>query len=413
MIRTAQGLWEVFMAVESAPIPARTSLVALWLIFLRLGLTSFGGPIAHLAYFREAFVTRRQWMDEKAYTDLVALCQFLPGPASSQVGFAIGLTRRGLVGGLVAWLGFTLPSALALTALALAAGSLSGPLTDRAVHGLKLAAVAIVAQAVWGMARPLAGDIRRIVIALIALAILLAVPGALGQYAAIGTGAVLGLVLCRQALAVQSYHLSFKVSPRLGMGALAAFALLLIGLPVAVAITQDQTIAVFDAFYRSGALVFGGGHVVLPLLQTAVVDPGWVSTNAFLTGYGAAQAMPGPLFTVSAYLGAVMSAPPNGLLGASIALVAIFLPSLLLLLGALPFWDRFRAWPNAQALMLGVNAAVVGLLAAALVDPVWTGSVNSWRDAAIALIGFLAVTFAKAPAWSLVLVFALGAAAFA
>ena len=401
------------MAVESAPIPARTSLVALWLIFLRLGLTSFGGPIAHLAYFREAFVTRRQWMDEKAYTDLVALCQFLPGPASSQVGFAIGLSRRGLAGGLVAWLGFTLPSAMALTALALAAGSLSGPLADRVVHGLKLAAVAIVAHAVWGMARPLAGDIWRVLIALIALALLLAVPGALGQYAAIGAGAVLGLVLCRHALAVQSYHLSFKVSPRLGMGALAAFALLLIGLPVAVAITQDQTIAVFDAFYRSGALVFGGGHVVLPLLQTAVVDPGWVSTNAFLTGYGAAQAMPGPLFTVSAYLGAVMSAPPNGLLGASIALVAIFLPSLLLLLGALPFWDRFRAWPNAQALMLGVNAAVVGLLAAALVDPVWTGSVNSWRDAAIALIGFLAVTFAKAPAWSLVLVFALGAAAFA
>lgn len=401
------------MAVESAPIPARTSLMALWLIFFRLGLTSFGGPIAHLAYFREAFVTRRQWMDEKAYSDLVALCQFLPGPASSQVGFAIGLSRRGLAGGIVAWLGFTLPSAMALTALALAAGSLSSPLTDWVVHGLKLAAVAIVAQAVWGMARPLAGDIRRIVIALIALAILLAVPGALGQYAAIGAGAVLGLVLCRHALAVQSYHLSFKVSPRLGMGALAAFALLLIGLPVAVAITQDQTIAVFDAFYRSGALVFGGGHVVLPLLQTAVVDPGWVSTNAFLTGYGAAQAMPGPLFTVSAYLGAVMSAPPNGLLGASIALVAIFLPGLLLLLGALPFWDRFRAWPNAQALMLGVHAAVVGLLAAALVDPVWTGSVNSWRDAAIALIGFLAVTFAKAPAWSLVLVFALGAAAFA
>ncbi len=401
------------MAVEAETVQARTSLFSLWLVFLGLGLTSFGGPIAHLAYFRDAFVIRRRWMDERAFADLVALCQFLPGPASSQVGFAIGLSRRGLAGGLVAWLGFTLPSAMVLTGLALAAGALTGPLTDRAVHGLKLAAVAIVAQAVWGMARPLVGDIRRIIIALTALAILLAVLGAIGQYAAIGTGAVLGLLLCRQALPIQTDRLSFKISPRLGIGALAAFALLLIGLPVAVAITHDQTIAVFDAFYRSGALVFGGGHVVLPLLETAVVDPGWVSANNFLTGYGAAQAMPGPLFAVSAYLGAAMNAPPNGVFGALIALVAIFMPGLLLLLGSLPFWDRFRAWPKAQALVLGINAAVVGLLAAALVDPVWTGSVTSWRDAAFVVIGFLALTFAKAPAWSLVLAFALAAAAFA
>ncbi len=401
------------MAVEQAKVPMPTSLLAIWLIFLRLGLTSFGGPVAHLAYFREAFVTRRRWLDERSYLDLVSLCQFLPGPASSQVGFAIGLSRRGLAGGLVAWLGFTLPSALALTALALAASSLGGPVTDRAVHGLKLATVAIVAHAVWGMARPLAADLWRVLIGLIALGLVLAVSGVLGQYAAIGLGAGLGLVLCRQVRTDQTPQLSFMVSPRLGHMALAAFALLLIGLPVAVAVTQDRGLAVFDGFYRSGALVFGGGHVVLPMLKAAVIDPGWVSTNDFLVGYGLAQAMPGPLFTVSAYLGAVMSAPPNGLIGALIAVVAIFLPGLLLLLGVLPVWDRLRTQTKAQAVMLGVNAAVVGLLAAALIDPVWTGAVTSWRDAAIAVIGFLAVTFAKAPAWSLVLVFALGSVVLA
>lgn len=401
------------MAVETATVPVRTSLLALWLIFLRLGLTSFGGPVAHLAYFRAAFVTRRRWLDERSYLDLVALCQFLPGPASSQVGFAIGLSRRGLAGGLVAWLGFTLPSALALAALALAASSLSGPVTDRAVHGLKLATVAIVAHAVWGMARPLATDLRRILIAFSALVLVFAARGVVGQYAAIGAGAVLGLVLCRHTLPIQTNPLSFRVSPRVGTVALAAFALLLIGLPIVVAMTQDRALAVFDGFYRSGALVFGGGHVVLPMLKAAVIDPGWVSTNDFLVGYGAAQAMPGPLFTVAAYLGAVMNGPPNGLGGALIAVVAIFLPGLLLLLGVLPFWDRFRTQIKAQAVMLGVNAAVVGLLAAALIDPVWTGAVTSRRDAAIAVIGFLAVTFAKAPAWSLVLVFALGSVVLA
>ena len=313
----------------------------------------------------------------------------------------------------MAWLGFTLPSALALTALALAASSLGGPVTDRAVHGLKLATVAIVAHAVWGMARPLAADLWRVLIGLIALGLVLAVSGVLGQYAAIGLGAGLGLVLCRQVRTDQTPQLSFMVSPRLGHMALAAFALLLIGLPVAVAVTQDRGLAVFDGFYRSGALVFGGGHVVLPMLKAAVIDPGWVSTNDFLVGYGLAQAMPGPLFTVSAYLGAVMSAPPNGLIGALIAVVAIFLPGLLLLLGVLPVWDRLRTQNKAQAVMLGVNAAVVGLLAAALIDPVWTGAVTSWRDAAIAVIGFLAVTFAKAPGWSLVLVFALGSVVLA
>ncbi len=396
------------MADEAVIVPARTSLLSIWLVFLRLGLTSFGGPVAHLAYFRQAFVTRRRWLDEPSYIDLVALCQFLPGPASSQVGFAIGLSQRGLAGGLVAWLGFTLPSAFALTGLALAARSLGGPMTDQVVHGLKLAAVAIVAQAVWGMARPLAADFRRVLIGLTALGLVLAFSGVLGQYAAIGLGAGLGLILCRHIPPRQASHLSFRVSSRVGTAALAAFILFLIGLPMAVAMTHDRALAVFDGFYRSGALVFGGGHVVLPMLKAAVMDPGWVSTNDFLSGYGAAQAMPGPLFTVAAYLGAVMNAPPNGLIGALVAVVAIFLPGLLILLGVLPFWDRFRTQAKAQAVMLGVNAAVVGLLTAALIDPVWTGAVNSWRDALIAIAGFLAVTFAKAPAWSLVLIFALG-----
>ena len=406
ILRT-DGLGAV-MADEAVIVPARTSLLSIGLVFLRLGLTSFGGPVAHLAYFRQAFVTRRGWLDEPSYIDLVALCQFLPGPASSQVGFAIGLSQRGLAGGLVAWLGFTLPSAMALTALALAARSLGGPMTDQVVHGLKLAAVAIVAQAVWGMARPLAADFRRVLIGLTALGLVLGVSGVLGQYAAIGLGAGLGLVLCRRIPPRQISHLSFRVSPRVGAAALAAFTLLLIGLPIAVAVTHDRALAVFEGFYRSGALVFGGGHVVLPMLKAAVIDPGWVSTNDFLSGYGAAQAMPGPLFTVAAYLGAVMNAPPNGLMGALMAVVAIFLPGLLIVLGVLPFWDRFRTQAKAQAVMLGVNAAVVGLLTAALIDPVWTGAVSSWRDAVIAIAGFLAVTFAKAPAWSLVLVFALG-----
>jgi len=396
------------MADEAAIVPARTSLMSIWLVFLRLGLTSFGGPVAHLAYFHQAFVTRRRWLDERSYIDLVALCQFLPGPASSQVGFAIGLSRRGLAGGLMAWLGFTLPSAMALTALALAASSVSGPMTEQVLHGLKLAAVAIVAQAVWGMARPLVADFRRVLIGLSALGLVLAVSGVLGQYAAIGLGAGLGLVLFRHMPLPQTSHLSFPVSPRVGAAALAVFTVLLIGLPIVVAVTHDRSLAVFDGFYRSGALVFGGGHVVLPMLQSAVIDPGWVSTNDFLSGYGAAQAMPGPLFTVAAYLGAAMNAPPNGLMGALMAVVAIFLPGLLILLGALPFWDRFRTQAKAQAVMLGVNAAVVGLLTAALINPVWTGVVSSWRDAVIAAIGFLAVTFVKAPAWGLVLVFALG-----
>jgi chromate transporter len=379
-----------------------TSLLEVLLVFLRLGLTSFGGPIAHLGYFREEFVTRRRWIDEDSFADLLALCQFLPGPASSQVGFAIGISRKGLLGGLAAWIGFTLPSALALFAFAQFAGSMTGKLADAALHGLKLVAVAIVAQAVWGMARSLVPDAKRAAITLGAMLVVIFAAGSAGQLAAILMGAVLGIALCRQASAAPTGHLSFSVSRPLGVLSLALFAILLVGLPLAVGRTHEQGLALFEAFYRSGALVFGGGHVVLPLLKATVIDPGWVSTSSFLSGYGAAQAVPGPLFTVSAYLGSVIKVPPNGATGALIALLGIFLPGMLILLGTLPFWDEFRKRQGAQAVMRGVNAAVVGILAAALYDPVWTSAVHGARDFGLALAGFLLLTVWKFPPWTIV-----------
>jgi chromate transporter len=382
-------------------------------IFLRLGLTSFGGPMAHLGYFRGEFVVRRQWLDESAFADLVALCQFLPGPASSQVGFALGLSRGGLRGGLAAWLGFTLPSALALFLFALFAGSLNGPIAAAALHGLKIVAVAVVAQAVWGMARTLVSDVQRGVIAVGGALLAVFVPGSLAQIATILSGAILGMIFCRQAPAAPVGQLSFLISRRLGIAALAAFSAILFGLPFAAAKLHSHALVLFEAFYRSGALVFGGGHVVLPLLKAAIVDPGLVSANAFLSGYGAAQAVPGPLFTVSAYLGAVAEIPPNGLAGAAIALLGIFLPGMLILLGTLPFWDAFRKRVSAQALMRGVNAAVVGILAAALYNPVWTGAVYSARDFALALAGFLLLTFWKCPPWIVVAATAASAVALA
>ena len=370
------------------------------LIFLRLGLTSFGGPIAHLGYFRDAFVTRRKWLSESEFADLVALCQFLPGPASSQVGFALGVSRAGLLGGLAAWTGFTLPSALLLFAFAQAASSLKGAVSQAAIHGLKIVAVAVVAQAVWGMARTLAPDARRAAIAVIAALIVLFAAGSLAQIAAILLGAVAGYFVCRQALAAPTGHLAFPVGRHFGIAMLALYAVLLVALPLLA--MQSHAVAVFDAFYRSGALVFGGGHVVLPLLRDAVASKGWVSPDVFLAGYGAAQAVPGPLFTFSAFLGSVLNMPPNNLAGAALALVAIFLPGILVLLGALPFWDDLRKRLSAQAVMRGVNAAVVGILAAALYNPLWTTAILGWRDVALALAGFAALTFLKAPPWTVV-----------
>jgi chromate transporter len=375
-------------------------------VFLRLGLTSFGGPVAHLGYFREAFVVRRRWLTERAYADLVALCQFLPGPASSQVGFAIGLVRAGPAGALAAWTGFTLPSAIALTAFALGAGALKGPLASGLFHGLKLVAVAVVAQAVWGMARTLTPDARRAGIALAAVAIVTFAAAGVGQVAAIAAGAILGLMLCRGLPAQPSGDMAFPVTVRVGITALAAFLLLLVGVPLAARMTGSPALAHFAAFYRSGALVFGGGHVVLPLLKDAVVDPGWVGQDGFLAGYGAAQAVPGPLFTFAAYLGAISGQPPSGVAGAALALAGIFLPGMLILLAALPFWRRLRTLSAARAALGGANAAVVGILAAALYQPVWTSAVTDLGDVAAAATGFVLLSVFR---WPPLAVVALGA----
>jgi chromate transporter len=376
--------------------------------FLKLGLTSFGGPIAHLGYFRDELVLRRRWIDEAGYADLVALCQFLPGPASSQVGFALGLLRGGALGACAAWAAFTLPSALALVLFAFGATALEGPLGAALLHGLKVVAVAVVAQAVWGMARTLCPDRERAGIAVAAALIVIFVAGSIGQVAAIVMGALAGLWLCRGAPAPTTGRLTFPVSRQAGAAALALFFVLLTLLPVAATAFPAQALALFDAFYRAGALVFGGGHVVLPLLQAEVVRSGWVSEDAFLAGYGAAQAVPGPLFTFAAYLGAVMRPEPDGVVGAAIALIAVFVPGLLLVVGTLPFWDAVRRRPGAQAALRGTNAAVVGLLGAALYHPVWTSAILSPHDFALALVGFVLLTVWQAPPWLVVALTAAG-----
>ncbi|HEY2022631.1 chromate efflux transporter [Paraburkholderia sp.] len=371
-------------------------------VFLKLGLTSFGGPIAHIGYFRREFVERRRWLDDEAFTDLIGLCQFLPGPASSQAGFSIGLLRAGWAGGLAAWCGFTLPSIAVMLAFAAIAPDLGGPAGAGVIHGLKLVAVAVVAQAVWDMARRLCPDRRRAAIALFCIALLSLLATAFAQLIAIGAGAVLGVALCRPDVAaaprrLPSHQGHFRVSRTIGVAALVVFCALLFALPLWVTTAGSQTLRVFDAFYRSGALVFGGGHVVLPLLQRATVATGWVAPNDFLAGYGAAQAVPGPLFTFAAFLGWMMSAPPRHWSGALLATLGIFLPGLLLLVAALPWWQALRARPPMSAALAGINAAVVGLLASALYSPVWTSAVLSPADFAIVCIGFVLLTRWKVP----------------
>jgi chromate transporter len=377
-------------------------------VFFKLGVSSFGGPIAHIGYFREEFIVRRRWLDEQAFADLVALCQFLPGPASSQVGFSIGLMRAGYAGGLAAWTGFTLPSAIVLVLFAYSASALSGPLGAGLLHGLKLVAVAIVAQAVWGMARTLCPDRERASIAVVAALITLFNGSPIAQIGSIALGGLAGLWLCRGAQPATADHLGVPVSRTVGLMALTAFFVLLVGLPILQRLGLWQGLAVFDAFYRSGALVFGGGHVVLPLLREAFVPPGWVSDDTFLAGYGAAQAVPGPLFTFAAYLGAVVNASPHGVAGAALGLLGIFLPGVLILLGTLPFWDTFRKRAGAQAMMRGVNAAVVGLLGAALYNPVWTSSVKTPGDFGVALVGLVLLTVWRAPPLLVVVICAIG-----
>jgi len=374
--------------------------------FLKLGLTSFGGPIAHIGYFRNEIVIRRKWLSESAYADLVALCQFLPGPASSKVGFALGMMRAGWLGALGAFVAFTLPSALLMVAFALVAVNLAGPVVMGVLHGLKIVAVAVIAQAVMGMARNLCPDKERAAIAVSAVAVLAVLPTAFGMVGAILLGAVMGLLLGRGSAASSGGAIFGVVSRPIAVAALCCWAALLIILPVVAG--RGGGLALVDGFYRSGSLVFGGGHVVLPLLQAETVEQGWVTEHQFLAGYGAAQALPGPLFAFAAYLGAVKSSDPNGIIGAVLALAAIFAPGFLILIGALPFWDRFRTMARAQSLMQGANAAVVGILGAALYSPVFTGGIHDLKDLALALLCFVLLTAWMKPPWMVVIVAALG-----
>jgi chromate transporter len=382
-------------------------LEVLW-VSTRLGLTSFGGPIAHLGYFHEEYVKRRKWIDEQSYADLVALCQFLPGPASSQVSIAIGIARARLLGGVAAWIGFTLPSALALVAFAFGVGAFASAADAGWLHGLKVVAVAVVAQAVWGMARSLCPDRERASIALIASIVTLVWPTAVGQLSSIAIAGVVALILFPGTASSTLSHMRFPVGKKTGIAAWAIFFALLVGLPLVRQIQPGHALEVFDSFFRVGSLVFGGGHVVLPLLQSEVVGPGWVTNEQFVAGYGATQAVPGPLFTFSAYLGAVMGPEPHGWTGAVLALIAIFLPSFLLIAGALPFWDLLRSVPVFQSALKGINAAVVGLLLTALYTPVWTSAIYSPADFGLGLVAFGLLTFWKCPPWLVVVLTALG-----
>ncbi|WP_153488745.1 chromate efflux transporter [Burkholderia cepacia] len=390
------------MSTSTASAPSRHPW-PVFIAFLRLGVTSFGGPVAHLGYFRTEFVTRRAWLTERTYADLVGLCQFLPGPASSQVGMAIGLARAGYAGMFAAWLGFTLPSALLMMLFALGVHATGAPIEAGALHGLRIVSVAVIAQAVWGMARTLCPDARRVTLMAAAASVALLAPAAWTQVAVIVAAGLAGLVLLPQPARGTHDPLPLHVSPRAGVLWLALFAALLVILPFAARALRSDTLAVVDAFFRTGALVFGGGHVVLPLLQAAVVAPGWVGDAAFLAGYGVAQAVPGPLFTFSAFLGASLRQAPTGWLGGTIALMSIFAPSFLLVAGTAPFWERLRRSTRMQAALAGVNAAVVGLLLAALYHPVWTDTIMAPRDLAAALVAFVALVFWRVPPWAVVI----------
>ncbi len=386
----------------------QTTVGAVFLAFLRLGLTSFGGPVAHIGYFHDEYVVRRKWLEERAYADLVALCQFLPGPASSQVGIGIGLSQAGLPGAVAAWTAFTMPSAIALILFGYGVIEFGDTVGFGALHGLKVVAVAVVAQAVWTMARSLCPDAKRATLAVLATIAVLAVPSPFVQVGVIVIGGLIGWAFLRSDAPIDHVDMGVRINRGLAIAALLLFFAALIGLPVLAATYPSQTLELVDSFYRSGSLVFGGGHVVLPLLQAEVVPPGWVSNDAFLAGYGAAQAVPGPLFTFAAFLGTVMTGEPNGIVGALICLLAIFASSFLLVIGAMPFWDALRRVGAVRNALLGVNAAVVGLLLAALYDPVWTSAILSPADFGLALAAFTLLVFWKTPAWLVVILTALG-----
>ncbi|MCY4469886.1 MAG: chromate efflux transporter [Thiotrichales bacterium] len=394
-------------SVSSGPIAGRQTATGVFLAFLALGLTSFGGPVAHIGYFREAFVARRQWMDERGYADLVALCQMLPGPTSSQVGIGIGLTKAGLAGAVAAWVGFTAPSAILLIALGYGVVAFDDVIPPGLLRGLGAVVVAVVAQAVWGMARTLCPDPPRFTIAVLAAAAVLAIGGATAQVAVIDAGGLVGVVRLRDETHSTPEPAQAVPVSRVAVASLALFFVLLVLLPVLASTWPSQALALVDSFYRSGSLVFGGGHVVLALLKAEVLPTGWVPEHVFLAGYGAAQAVPGPLFTFSAYLGTVMDAPTGGWMGGLICLAAIFVPSFLLVIGTLPWWNALSRLHAARRAMIGVNAAVVGLLLAALYDPVWTSGVLSARDFVVALAAFALLVSWKLPPWLVVILGAL------
>lgn len=384
------GLWQVF------------------LIFLRLGLTSFGGPVAHIGYFREEFVARRKWLSDARYADLVALCQFVPGPASSQVGMGIGMALGGLRGSLVAWLGFTMPSAIVLAALGMAFVGFDLGAVEGIIRGLKLVAVGVVIHALLGMARSLCPDVPRTILAVLAVGVMIASDTVMAQFGVILGGMAAGFFLLRHKVSGDVDPGYASRSAKGAIIALGAFFVLLVMLPVLAKLDPTGLFAVIDGFYRSGALVFGGGHVVLPLLQNAVVTPGWVDTETFLAGYGATQGVPGPIFTFAAYLGAVLHTGSGGAgfaisaLTSLVTLVSIFLPAWLLVVGLLPFWDRVRHIPSMRAGLMGVNAAVVGLLAAVLYDPIWTGANLDIFDIGCVILVFAILQWRIAPVWAVV-----------
>jgi len=399
------------MADQVAIPTSRTrAILEVLAVFFRLGLTSFGGPVAHLGYFRDEFVARRRWLDEKAYADLVALCQFLPGPASSQVGMSLGILRAGVPGALAAWIGFTAPSAVALVIFAYGVESSTGLLQGGILHGLKVVTVAVVAQAVWSMGRTLCADRQRLTIALASASVILLSPGALTQLLVIALAGLVGWKLLRVEQDFGPTVEEIRVPRAVSAAAAILFFVLLAVLPVAAGWSGSTAVGMFDSFYRAGSLVFGGGHVVLPLLQSELVPKHWVSNDIFLAGYGAAQAVPGPLFTFAAYLGAASSVPPNGWVGALLCLAAIFLPSLLLVLAALPHWQVLRQKQAARNALAGVNASVVGLLLAALYQPVWTSAILAPADLALALIAFLLLVVWRFSPWIIVILTALGGA---
>ncbi|WP_420851095.1 chromate transporter [Paenibacillus alba] len=394
------------MRLESAPKQHPNKGKAIWEVLLvstKLGLTSFGGPIAHLGYFHHEYIHKRKWLDEKSYADLVALCQFLPGPASSQVGIGIGTLRAGLLGGAAAWLGFTMPSILILLFFSLVMKTIDVS-NSGWIHGLKIVAVAIVAQAIFGMGKKLASTKSTATIAIAAASITLVWQAVFSQVLIIVLAGLLGVWAFKTASAQETSHIQVNVHRYLAIACLLSYVLLLFLLPILNGLGHSPLLALFDSFYRVGSLVFGGGHVVLPLLEREMVPQGWTSKEVFLTGYGAAQAVPGPLFTFATYLGAMFS----GIKGAIVGTLAIFLPAYLLIVGALPFWNALRSNPSIQGALVSINAAVVGILLAALYNPLWTTAILQTSDFIVALLLFGLLVFWKLPPWIIVL---LGAAA--